>query len=118
MIVKEKRDYPWKAAQTIATIGCLFALTVIAFEVRDLRRDIATIVDVIERPRPTRWEYAIRTPSDATFSEEMTTLGKAGWEIVSARRALDTLTDSAAYEVILRRPAPPIVRADAATTAP
>jgi hypothetical protein len=61
----------------------------------------------MQTPEPeaqTRWEYRIESPSDYSFTREMNDLGEQGWELVFARRALDSSTDDYSYEVILKRP--------------
>jgi len=53
-----------------------------------------------------RWEYAIEAPPDDELQKRLQTIGAAGWEIVSARRATSNIDgkSTAAYEMILRRP--------------
>jgi hypothetical protein len=51
---------------------------------------------------PPLFEYAIVAPNDEVFEFEMNMAGKAGWEIVSARRATSK-RDVASYEVIMKR---------------
>ena len=57
-----------------------------------------------EPEAPTRWEYTLESPSDYSFTGDMNRLGAEQWELVFARRALDSTTDSYNYEVILKRP--------------
>jgi hypothetical protein len=58
-------------------------------------------------PAPHRWEYLIEAPTDANLRQRLNQLGEQGWEIVSSRRATSQEggTTTAAYELILRRPA-------------
>ena len=56
---------------------------------------------VFLKPVP-QWEYNIVAPSDTMFVSEMDRYGKEGWELVSARRAVDD--GEGAYECILKRP--------------
>ena len=62
------------------------------------------LVPTSEPEAQTRWEYRIERPSDYTFIREMTQFGEQGWELVFARRALDSENDVYSYEVILKRP--------------
>lgn len=58
-------------------------------------------------PRPAaRWEYRIEAPSDVQFEARMDSLGRQGWELVSARRATASseYDRSASYEMIFKRP--------------
>ena len=50
-----------------------------------------------------KWEYLVESPSDAEFSKQMNALGERGWELVSARRAVDSQDNHASYEVIMKR---------------
>lgn len=50
-----------------------------------------------------QWEYTVTSPPDAVFTKELNDLGKQGWQLVFARRAIDSLTNEASYEVILQR---------------
>jgi len=53
------------------------------------------------------WEYVIEGPTDEQLKGRLQTLGLAGWELVSARRATtqrDGETEGI-YEMIFRRPA-------------
>jgi hypothetical protein len=54
------------------------------------------------QPGSTSWEYVIDSPGDEVLEERLESLGKAGWELVSARRATDKY--SASYEMIFKRP--------------
>ena len=55
---------------------------------------------------PTKWEYDIQAPKDASIVRDLNKLGQQGWEVVSARRATDAGSSAASYEVILKRRAP------------
>jgi hypothetical protein len=50
---------------------------------------------------PVAWEYAIISPSDYELGTKLTEAGQDGWEIASARRALEDKTG--VYEIILKR---------------
>ena len=52
---------------------------------------------------PTKWDYQIVAPSDATLDLKLKSLGNKGWEVASARRATSSF-GGASYELILRRP--------------
>jgi hypothetical protein len=57
---------------------------------------------------PTRWEYVIVTVEDPIFMPKVNQLGNQGWELVSARRAVDGggiagIGASAKYEMIFKR---------------
>ncbi len=59
----------------------------------------------------TEWEYRIVSVTDSDFSAAMTTLGKDGWEMAYARRAVATgvagdkeNAEYSLYEVIFKRP--------------
>lgn len=56
----------------------------------------------IQKPKP-KWEYKIETPSDMIFTTSMNNFGDEGWELVSTRRAQDSLGNYA-YECIFKRP--------------
>lgn len=58
---------------------------------------------VRDSPRQ-QWEYLIEAVPDILFEDTMDTYGRDGWELVFARRARSTLTDSFSYEVIFKRP--------------
>jgi hypothetical protein len=47
--------------------------------------------------------YYIESVPDTGFSKEMNRLGADGWELVFARRAKDSDSDSFAYEMIFKR---------------
>ena len=49
------------------------------------------------------FEYTIVAPYDSLLETEMNQLGKAGWEVLSARRATSAGGYSAKYELILKR---------------
>ncbi|HEY4259440.1 MAG TPA: hypothetical protein VGM98_04745 [Schlesneria sp.] len=58
-------------------------------------------------PKPqgtTKWEYRIESPSDFETTSSFNSYGQDGWEIVSARRAIDSITNKANYEIIMKRP--------------
>jgi hypothetical protein len=50
------------------------------------------------------WEYKIDSFSDGLFDIEMQSQGRYGWELVFARRAVDSETDRSIYECIFKRP--------------
>lgn len=50
-----------------------------------------------------KFEYRIEHISDYNFTDEMNSCGDDGWELAFARRAIDTTTDRASYEVIFKR---------------
>jgi hypothetical protein len=52
---------------------------------------------------PPQFEYSIITPFDTLFDMEMEGLGKEGWEIVSARRTVNSEYSQPKYELILKR---------------
>jgi hypothetical protein len=56
--------------------------------------------------RAQSWEYQIVAPADNELPTELRTLGAAGWEIVSARRATSEVNGRTVgiYELIMRRP--------------
>lgn len=58
------------------------------------------------KPKPVQWEYSIESISDFSFDVEMANAGKAGWELVFARRASDS-SDRMHYEAIFKRPLQP-----------
>jgi hypothetical protein len=49
------------------------------------------------------WEYRIESIPDITFTESINLLGAEGWELASARRAQDSITDTFSYECIFKR---------------
>lgn len=52
-----------------------------------------------------RWQYNVADIEDGQFLSEMEDWGDAGWELVFARRAVDSKGGGKpAYEVILKRP--------------
>ena len=57
---------------------------------------------------PQRWVYKIEAPGDDEFAPVMDSLGRQGWELVSARRATSSSSSSqsASYEMIFKRPLP------------
>ena len=50
----------------------------------------------------TKWEYTIESIPDMEFSTKINELGKQGWELAFARRALSD--GSGIYEIIFKRP--------------
>ena len=50
-----------------------------------------------------KWEYMVHSASDKDFTDTANLWGGLGWEIVSARRALDSQNEGR-YELILRKP--------------
>ena len=52
---------------------------------------------------PQLWEYKIDSVSDFRFTEAMNAHGEDGWELIFARRARDSITESFSYEVIFKR---------------
>jgi len=57
------------------------------------------------KPEPVRYEYSIATPNDFLLETELNRMGRQGWQVVFARRAMDSL-NMASYEMILMREAP------------
>lgn len=59
-------------------------------------------------PPVTKWEYKIGSEPDATLEATIKKLGAEGWEMVFARRVVDSLGANAKgqYEMIFRRPLP------------
>lgn len=59
-----------------------------------------------QRVAKTPWEYHILTVEDDNFAAAMENMGKHGWELSSARRAIASESDSeySLYELILKRP--------------
>lgn len=51
------------------------------------------------------WEYKVDSVPDLIFTEYMDNLGEEGWELVTARRANNSITDEFSYECIFKRPA-------------
>ena len=49
-----------------------------------------------------KWEYKIESIGDYSFDRVMDELGNEGWELVTARRAINDST--ASYEMIFKRP--------------
>ncbi len=56
-----------------------------------------------QKTRSVAWEYKIEAVSDSIFITEMDIYGKEGWELVTARRAVNSITDKASYECIFKR---------------
>lgn len=55
-----------------------------------------------------QWEYKIEGYPDGQLVDELNKAGRAGWEVVSARRAVDN--GSGVYEMILRRQVAPVAK--------
>ncbi|MDA3876776.1 MAG: hypothetical protein PF483_06780 [Halothiobacillus sp.] len=53
-----------------------------------------------------QWQYKIVSPSDYVIQEKMNELGKQGWELVFARRAMSgsEYNRTASYEMLFKRP--------------
>ncbi len=51
---------------------------------------------------PMTWEYAIVSPLDYELIDKLSEMGREGWEVASARRALNDKTG--VYEIIFKRP--------------
>lgn len=49
------------------------------------------------------WEYVTLTPADDELLDKLDAAGALGWEIVSARRAVNDRGKEAKYEMILKR---------------
>jgi len=58
--------------------------------------------NIIDSLAPSQYEYKVVSPSDITLSEEMNTEGQNGWQVVSCRRAQDSL-EKFGYECIMVR---------------
>ena len=54
-----------------------------------------------QKPQSVQWEYKVAAVPDSIFTEMMDTYGQSGWELVTARRAVDDGT--ASYECIFKR---------------
>ena len=54
------------------------------------------------KPEPVRYEYTVATPNDFFLETELNKMGRQGWQVVFARRAMDAL-NIASYEMILMR---------------
>ncbi len=65
-----------------------------------------------QRLARTTWEYRIVSIEDQDFNSAMTELGKEGWELTYARRAVADGGDSeySLYELIFKRPKSPLDR--------
>jgi hypothetical protein len=50
-----------------------------------------------------RWEYCIESPDDHSFTSNLNTLGKDGWELVSTRRARNPISEDMVYECVFKR---------------
>ncbi len=68
---------------------------------------LAVIIALLALPLllPTKWEYRIVAIPDPVFTQAMNIGGAQGWEAILARRAVDSDSDEASYEVIFKRPA-------------
>jgi hypothetical protein len=64
---------------------------------------LSQITHKIERQlsTPPKWSYLTKAIPDPDFDTEMRELGKNGWELVTARRALDGAAPK--YEVVMKR---------------
>ena len=51
---------------------------------------------------PTKWEYGVESIPDMEWGGQADELGKAGWEIITCRRAQDA-NDQMMYECIVKR---------------
>ncbi len=51
----------------------------------------------------TKWEYTTGSISDNLLNDELNKLGSQGWELVFARRAIDTDNNKGIYEFIFKR---------------
>ena len=67
---------------------------------------LAVIIALLALPLllPTKWEYRIVAIPDPVFTQAMNIGGAQGWEAILARRAVDSDSDEASYEVIFKRP--------------
>lgn len=52
---------------------------------------------------PVQWEYKVEAVPDLSFTEAMNRYGAEGWDLVTARRARDPVTDEFSYECIFKR---------------
>jgi hypothetical protein len=62
---------------------------------------IGLVIWLLVNALPTPWEYMITSPSDSNLELALSDLGGAGWEIVSARRAVTG--GQGTYELIMKR---------------
>jgi len=56
------------------------------------------------KPEPVRFEYSVAAPNDIFLETELNKMGRQGWQVVFARRAMDSL-NMASYEMIMMREA-------------
>lgn len=62
------------------------------------------VMQLFQMFRPIQWEYRLENIRDSEFTLTMTNLGNDGWELVSARRASESLTEASfGYEIIYKR---------------
>ena len=61
------------------------------------------LATLFSKPAPVQWEYRVEAVPDITFTETMDLYGSDGWELVTARRAQDSVTDEFSYECIFKR---------------
>ncbi len=84
------------AEQSAATKDALTNLTTITQVISSSTAHLST------GPMQERWEYMVTALPDPSFEKDSKTLGDAGWEIVTARRASNA-NDEFSYEVIAKR---------------
>lgn len=65
---------------------------------------VAAALLLVRATQPREWEYIILSPSDEAFLATVQNAGAQGWELVSARRANDSVTEKFGYEMIFKRP--------------
>jgi len=53
--------------------------------------------------KPKQYEYKIEFINDYTWSSEMNSQGREGWQVVGSRRASSSSTDDYGYEIIFMR---------------
>jgi hypothetical protein len=56
-----------------------------------------------QKTKAVEYEYKVSSVPDSTFTTSMDQEGAQGWELVFARRARDSTTDTFAYECIFKR---------------
>jgi hypothetical protein len=61
------------------------------------------ILPAIDKRPLQSWQYKVVSPNDLILETELAMYGVEGWEIVTARRATSKDTDTASYEMILKR---------------
>lgn len=57
---------------------------------------------------PTRWQYTVISAHDGSLADTLEKAGQDGWEVISARRALEdpqSISPRPLYEFIAKRPA-------------